>query len=414
MAQNVRQIDYGEKIGQGINASLERLIHEKARKIEEKHAYERNLEFLKGANIPNAEQVAHGSNEQILQLLKGGTAGSTVAGNSQYNDLLSQYTSGGQEQPMQQGQQEEIDYDNPTPQVYARPEVQQALRDYMSRPEIQEQYGIDKLNKVNQKLEQYAQQGQQKPSPTQQLMGGSQAQPSAQGGLSPQDKLYDQLLNVVPNKFQYDVLKERRALRQPKGEVNDFDELTKRQPKIIALNKPFNDQLDEEVKINKQIYDLTKRVLEEEAKGETPENALTKGYATYTPGFLNVYSSIKADLDQLAILLSQKTGRPSVYMTQLQQASKPNLSMDKKDRVEKLEHLNDIAEGVLNLDLARKEVKAENGGLEPLNLEHLSQERFIKNVLPDPSEVEPNTKVEAYGVPYKLVNGKWKEISRGK
>lgn len=214
MAQIVRQIDYGEKIGQGVNASLERLINEKARKIEEKHAYERNLEFLKGANIPNAEQVAHGSNDQILQLLKGGSTGSPAVGNQRYNDLLSQYT-GAEQQPLQQGQQQEVDYDNPTPEVYARPEVQEALMNYMQSPEVQQKYTPEQLVKVQQKLQSYAQQGQ-----SQQLMGQLAPQQD-------QNRLYEQLLASAPLK-ELPRIKALRELKEvPAGETKDLTPIQK-------------------------------------------------------------------------------------------------------------------------------------------------------------------------------------------
>ena len=406
----------GEGLGQGMVATLQRLIDEKARKIDEKHEYERNLKFLKGAGYKNAEQLAHGTGDQLQQLLKSQGSSksnpSSPAGNGEYNQLLQQYDAMDQGQQQETQELEKAFQGDPTPEGYANPKIQIALNQYLQSPEAQQQYTPEQLQKAQQKLQSFAQKGQS--SPTQQLMGQQQTQGSSQGGLSQQDKLYDRLLGAVPNEFEFKKLKARKELREPKGGVDDFDELIKKQPRIIQLNKPFNDSLNKELEVNKEIYGLTNTLLEEENKGETPENSFTKGYAYYTPGFLNAYNSYRADTDKLALLLSQKGARQSVYTTQLNQASKPNVSMDKEDRVKKLEYIKDKAEAVINLDLARQEIKAENGGLEPLNLEKLTKDRFIKNVLPDPSEVEPNTKVEAYGIPYKLVDGKWKELSRGK
>ena len=66
----------GRGVGQGVAGHLENIIQEKARKIAEKHEYERNLQFLKGIpGLQNAEQLAHGSPEQINQFLKSSLGG---------------------------------------------------------------------------------------------------------------------------------------------------------------------------------------------------------------------------------------------------------------------------------------------------------------------------------------------------
>lgn len=260
----VRQVDYGEKIGQGVNATLERLIHEKARKIEEKHDYERNLQFLKGINHPNAEQVAHGSNEQIIQLLKGKPAGTTVnvgmGGNgvSRFDELIANRNGMGQNQPEQQGQEQLApDQENPPQEVYARPDVQQALRDYMSRPEIQEQYGIENLNKVNAKLEQYAQQAQQQ-SPTQELMAQGQQE-------APEDNYYEQLFAAASNPFE---LNKAKALRDVGTGGKGGKEV-----KLTPQNDRFVKKAESDVEFAEEVLPLLDEVEEIVARGKYKHGA---------------------------------------------------------------------------------------------------------------------------------------------
>lgn len=203
----------GEGLGHGTAATLDRLIQEKARKIEEKHSYERNLKFLQGVpHLKNeAAQLAHGSDEQVMQLLKQSTTKNTS--NPEFEKIWNE-TSGnaqpGQEQEVQE--LEQVLQGNPTPEGYANPKVQQALMKYLSTPEAQQQYTPEQLQKAQQKLQRYAQQGSQQPSRTQQLMQPSAGQQDGYD-LEKEKANYERLMGSTNDKTQLAKAKERYELR---------------------------------------------------------------------------------------------------------------------------------------------------------------------------------------------------------
>lgn len=191
------------------------------------------------------------------------------------------------------------------------------------------------------------------------------------------------------------------------------DVLLKNQPKIKQLNKSFNQEIDYHVPIANQLFQKINEALAQEEENKTPENALTRSYAQYAPGAINPYSGYKAITDEIALLKSQKTGRPSVYTTQLTQASKPNVQMSKKDRVSKLKTLKDEQEAFIELGKARDEIIDAHNGLEPANLRNLTNERAIQNNLPDANTYKNESVIEIFSAVPTLkrkfikINGQW-------
>ncbi len=364
----------GEGLGQGTVATLQRLIDEKARKIDEKHQYERNLKFLKGAGYKNAEQLAHGSESQLTQLLKsGGSSGSaSPAGNSQYDQLKQQYSDMGQ----QQGDQEleQVLQGEPTPEGYENPKVQQALMQYIQSPQAQQEYTPEQLQKAQQKIQSYAQKSQQ-PSPTQQLMGQAPQQ-SAQGGLSPQDKLYDQLLNVVPNKFEYDVLKERRALRQGITGNPALDEKKRLNQerhieKLKAQDKTFIDKQHVRDTAADVILQKGGKVLDLLTK---PDSDVAEGaYGEYVPLWFQSEDSRRVDTltdDIAAELTALQSGQQTISKIRFNKGRKPSLNMDRNTQIEKTyDLLEDAAAIKLETDITDYIIDQYPGSY-PENLKH--------------------------------------------
>lgn len=185
----------------------------------------------------------------------------------------------------------------------------------------------------------------------------------------------------------------------------------KEQEKIKALNEPFTNQLDKEVPTAEQILDKARYLLDLENSGKTPENPFTQAYAQYTPGFLNTYNEYNAKSNELAALMSVKTGRPSVFMTKLALSSKPHSGMAKQERINLLEDIVNKAEPIIELSNARDDVITENDGLQPRDLKALSIKRAIDRSIPDPSEFASGTIIELYNRKFKNKDGEWIPVS---
>jgi len=211
-------------------------------------------------------------------------------------------------------------------------------------------------------------------------------------------------------------LNRSRGLQKNPGKTGSTpeDALLKNQPKIQNLNASFTKQLDKEIPITEQVVNLSKELLSMEEAGETPENFVTRGYASYAPQFLNAYNKYNATANKIAALESIGTGKPSVFMTQLMQSTKPNTGQDKKERISLINNLIDKGEPILELGLARDEVIAEHGGLQPLNLKHLAKDRAIENKLAtiDPSDYKDKTVIELFDKKFIKRNGEFAPLGR--
>jgi len=185
----------------------------------------------------------------------------------------------------------------------------------------------------------------------------------------------------------------------------------KEQEKIKSLNEPFTNQLDKEVPTAEQILDKARYLLDLENSDKTPENPFTQAYAQYTPGFLNTYNEYNAKSNELAALMSVKTGRPSVFMTKLALSSKPHSGMAKQERINLLEDIVNKAEPIIELSNARDDVITENDGLQPRDLKALSIKRAIDRSIPDASEFAPGTVIELYNRKFKNKDGEWIPVS---
>ncbi len=405
----------GEGLGQGTVATLQKLIDEKARKIEEKHEYERNLKFLKGAGYKNAEQLAHGSSDQLQQLLKSnGSQGSSAspAGNSQYDQLLQQYDSMGQGQQQGEGDQEleQVLQGEPTPEGYSNPKVQQALMKYLQTPEAQQEYTPEQIQYAQQKLQKYAQQGGQ-PSPKQQLMGQAPQQ-SAQGGLSSQDKLYDQLLSNVPSKFQYDVLKEKRAIRQPLGDTKDQKLKLAEQKEINKIEKPFKDQIEKQATVLSDTKVILNRM-----KNTWDSGKVYSGYK----GKLIPYEQMN-DETQLflkdaktlvGLVADQSRGLPTKFRLQFTEEQKPTINMNHNVQGTLLDNLSEDVDRKLKVIDFADQLVLENDNEIPKGFS-----TNVRKLVKDLDEAPPIPKGakegdeghDEYGQLWRIVNGKMKKI----
>ena len=223
MAQLHNQTHFGASLARESNNSLDRIIAERVRKIEEKHEYERNLHVLKGLNFPNAEEAAYANQDQMTQLLK--NHGST-AQKSNFNEALNKYRTGGVNLPsapnqmQEQMRPQEQDQDKVAPAFNEAqtPEAQQATLEYINSPDAQNDFTPEQIEKIRSNVQAAMQSSGQAPG-VNQVMQGGQPQPSQQGVNLPSvesndDDAYLELLSNARSPQELAVAKEVRNIKQ--------------------------------------------------------------------------------------------------------------------------------------------------------------------------------------------------------
>ena len=248
------------------------------------------------------------------------------------------------------------------------------------------------------------QQPQQIP-PQQQVVG------SPQPGVGPQQQPMQQQPVTLAQSLQRGPSGEKQSVAQQlQREKFESAKEEKEQKRIKTENAPFTKQLEKEVPIAEKTLRLVNEMLDLESKNETPENIISRSAGAYLPGVVNPYNEYNAKSNEIAALKSQATGRPSVFMTQLQQSTKPNSAMPKEKRINLLNSLKENAEVILGVDEAARELIEQNDGKQIPNLKKHAEEKFFQGVLPPSSDYEINTEVEVYGEKFKNSPTGWKKI----
>ncbi len=374
MAQIHKQTGFGVGIENGINASLERMIHEKARKIEEKHEYERNLQFLKGLNTPNAESIAHGTTDQITNLLRSKSPLVNInngGGSNEFDQAANQFLGfdnptppqPGQAQPAQLPQQGQPSID----QVAKTPEAQQAVLAYIDTPEAQQEHTPEEIQKVRMNIERAMQQGQQ---PTQMLR-----QPGApQGVQQGENAEFDidaaaRFLNAVPATTEAAKLnKAKELIKLKSGQSEEKQEA--RQAKIVKDNAPFLKVFTEYIDNAKDRSDTAKRALalvndDKVTNGPTgliPERILT----SFNQGDSDFVKETSHLANSKALELRGPVGKAKLEAAQREKAT---LSDPKESKKRVLEREIENGRKAEILEQAYEEILAENGQKQPADFE---------------------------------------------
>lgn len=381
----------GRAVGQGVSSHLDRIIHDRARKIAEKENYERQLKVGKAVNLPNAEQAAFANPEEFMQILKGATGKSSSTSNPEYEattkELLN-YQPGQQQGVMGQAQQPQQALQPQSPEqpqeffnplMLNRPDVQEQLLQYMQSPQAQQEYSPEQLQMAQQKLQKYigarGQAGQ--PSPREQLMGG--AQPQMQSQVSPREQLlvpktqgldkeklknqYEKALGLAKNKFEKDKL---TAIYESKiGAATPAQ-----QSKIEKENRPFLKAM------NEYIDNANERsALAAEALALVESGAVTSGPIGLIPeSILTSFNQGDADFVKLvgelanrkALELRGPVGKAKIEAAQ---RTKANLSDPKESKEKVLRREIQNGQKAKALQQAYEEIMAENNQTEPANIE---------------------------------------------
>lgn len=402
---------FGSGVNQGLTTILDNLAQQKAEKIRAGHL--KNL--MPGATDQQVSALSHLGSSVYEPALRGGFG-------SQQQD--SPITMNAQQGP--QFEPKPIDFLKAlapiglsmTPeqekQISALPiDKQSEIAD-----KIFSKLGDDQKQKIQQYWEnpqQFAQQrqmGNQSPmqgQPQQQVLG------SQQPGIAPA-----QNPQITPSISQPTSISE--SIRRGSGksvseniarEKFESAQEEKQQKRIKSENAPFTKRLEKEVPIATTMLSKVNEMLQMEQKNETPNNKLTKAIGTYSPGVLNPWNAYDALSNEIAALKSQATGKPSVFMTQLMKTTKPNLSMDKKDRVNFLQKLKESAEAILGVEEASRDIVEENNGNQPINLQRKAEDLFFERVLPSLEKYDTNTLIELYSHKFKAAPNRWVRLKVG-
>ena len=385
MAQIHNQTHFGASLARESNNSLDRIISDRVRKIEEKHEYERNLHLLKGINFPNAEEAAYANKDQMTQLLKNHGANTQK---SSFGDALNKYRTGGVNLPtapnqMQQPVQSPVQYpvqsqehgqdQDKVASVAQTPEAQQATLDYINSPEAQNDFSPEQIEKIRTNV-QAAMQSSGQTAGVNQLMQGGQPQPvkqdfNAPSAQSNDDETYLELLSNARTPQELAIAKEVRDIKQGV-------QSPKAQAAIEKANKPFIDKISE-LKSNAE---ERKEILERQIKRVKAGKVSDGFYALLPDKFLSNVDSDDANYITDAAALANLRAlefRGPVGKAKLEAGEREKATIDKPND-SKLEILKNDLEKVnksLAYDKVYKEIMAENNGIEPKNLSYLVGKR---------------------------------------
>lgn len=404
----------GRSAGQGISAGLEDLL---ARKMQQKSDSVRanHLRTL----MPNASQseidaLSHFGSSVYEPALRGGFGAIQQAsqfGNNQPQNIESS------SQPNMSQQVKPLDYIRALSAVGLKITPEQEKQIESLPPEQQEKIAERIFNRLPPKAHQHLEDLIAK------AQLPEQNQPQKMQQEIPQQVIGSQQPGEGPSQSQPHKISFGESLRNAEGRSisqqlakDKFESAQeeKQQKRIKIENAPFVKQLEKEVPIAEKTLKLVNEMLDLEEKGETPENIISRTAGAYLPGVANPYAEYNAKSNEIAALKSQATGRPSVFMTQLQQSTKPNSSMPKEKRINLLNSLKENAEVILGLEESARDIIEENGGKQIPNLKKYAEEKFFNGILPNPSDYEVNTEVEVYGEKFKNSPTGWIKVGKGK
>lgn len=397
-----RAANLGQAMGAGAAAGLEQILTDAAQRKAEKIRAGHLKELMPGATDKQIAAMAHlGPNIYENALLGGFGSQANPEQIKQINPNQ------GPKGIIEGGQPQPIDINNPTPIQFLKslaplglqmpPELEQKIASLA--PEAQQRIADQVFNKLTpdqkNKLEEafLAQAQFPKQEPKQQQMM-QQEQIAPKPGIGPQQPLAQPLMTPQQP------ISLAESLQKATGKVSEIKKQEEKEElkRIEKHNAPFLKQLEKEVPVAQQIKQLTDEMLALEESGQTPENILSRTAGAYAPGVINPYNEYNAKANEIAALKSMKTGRPSVFMTQLQQSTKPNAAMPKEERIRLLKKLNEDAQNILDLDEVQREIVESNDNKQPSNLQKKAEDKLIDNVLNtiNPADYKPNTKIEIY------------------
>jgi hypothetical protein len=372
MAQIHEQTHFGAGLAREGNRSLERLIQNKVRAIEEKHEYDRNLHVLKGLNVPNAEELAHANPDQLTQLLK--QQSKTGSTNPEFTQALSAYNQTGAQLPGME--QQEPQQQDEVAQLAQTPEAQQAILAHLDTPEGQAEFTPEQAQEIRQNIQKAQQMAQG--SPKQQLLQGGQPQQQPEFN---ENDAYSRLIGSAKTPFELNKAKELRDLRRGGG-VSEKEQLA-----IDKANKPFVD------KMIQYVEDARKRgALASEALGLVEKGEVSEGAAGLLPErILTAFNEADSDFvkltgelaNQKALELRGPVGKAKIEAAQ---RTKANLSDPKASKEKVLKREIQESKKAEALEQAYTEILAENNDVQPRDFETKIRKRA--------KEIEKETKIE--------------------